>query len=198
MELRQRKPEDKRQTSKQQSGDAAASSSAPSVAAPPPKSKLQTLLIRSVVGIIMIIFFLLILWSDHAVVCLFVVSLQVFAFREFINLRYRQEKEKKLAAFRSLHWYGSKNPFTRVSAAATFRSPLQQYAIKISAINEVNMCIHRYFLFVTFFWVYGKAVLTWSTRWFPAERWPVVYELLIHRHNWHSFVLYTIGMILLW
>jgi predicted CDP-diglyceride synthetase/phosphatidate cytidylyltransferase len=115
MEVRQRKGQASNGGTKD--GDMASSKGPqPQSPPPPPKSKLQTLMIRSVVGIIMILSFLLILWSGHAVVCLFVFALQVVAFREFINLRYRQEKEKKLATFRTLHWYGSQFPFVAIIA----------------------------------------------------------------------------------
>lgn len=47
----------------------------------------------------------------------------------------------------------------------------------------------RYFLFVTFFWVYGQQILHYFHAHIPAY----VYDIVIHRHNWHSFVLYVVG-----
>eukprot|EP01122_Echinamoeba_exundans_P002311 TRINITY_DN1225_c0_g2_i1.p1 TRINITY_DN1225_c0_g2~~TRINITY_DN1225_c0_g2_i1.p1 ORF type:complete len:377 (+),score=71.02 TRINITY_DN1225_c0_g2_i1:63-1193(+) len=118
--------------------------------AAPPKSKFSTFMTRTIVGLIMIFAFFGILSAGHAVVCCFVVLLQVFTFREMINIRFREAKEKKLWGFRSLHWY---------------------------------------FLFVTFFWVYGQQVAHYFHNHIPA--W--IYDIVIHRHNWHSFVLYVVG-----
>jgi predicted lipid-binding transport protein (Tim44 family) len=70
-----------------------------------PKSKFSTFVTRTIVGLIMIFAFFGILSAGHAFVCCFVVLLQVFTFREMINIRFREAKEKKLWGFRSLHWY---------------------------------------------------------------------------------------------
>jgi phosphatidate cytidylyltransferase len=59
---------------------------------------------RTIWGSIMILTFAGILSSNHFLVCLFIVLLQIIVFREMINLRYIEAKEKQLWGFRTLHW----------------------------------------------------------------------------------------------
>lgn len=59
---------------------------------------------RSFWGIIMIAFFSLILYTDHILVCIFVVLIQMVVFKEMLHLRYTEAKEKNLKGFRALHW----------------------------------------------------------------------------------------------
>lgn len=94
--------ESKKTTPKKDSPPATPEAATP---AAPAKSKLSTFITRTIVGLIMIFAFLLILSAGHAFVCVFIVLLQIFTFREMINIRYREAKERKLWGFRSLHWY---------------------------------------------------------------------------------------------
>jgi hypothetical protein len=77
----------------------------------PPKSdkelaqeKYRKLVTRSFWGAIMISSFSGILYSNHYLVCFFVVILQAIVFREMINVRYTEAKEKNLKGFRTVHW----------------------------------------------------------------------------------------------
>jgi len=71
----------------------------------PPQSRWKKVGTRTVIGLFMIAFFSLILNSDHIVIALFVVLLQVGGFREVLNVRYNVDKEKQLYGFRSLNWF---------------------------------------------------------------------------------------------
>ena len=53
----------------------------------------------------MIAFFAMILYTDHLLVCVFVVLLQTIVFKEMLSLRYIEAKELHLKGFRALHWY---------------------------------------------------------------------------------------------
>ncbi|EFA83247.1 CDP-diacylglycerol synthase [Heterostelium album PN500] len=71
----------------------------------PPESKYKKLAVRSVIGAMMIAFFTLILSTDHFIVSLFVIALQLLVFKEMVSLRYIEAKEKKIPRFRTLAWF---------------------------------------------------------------------------------------------
>jgi len=71
-------------------------------------------------------FFALILYTDQLLVCLFVVLIQIIVFREMINLRYIEVKEKKLWGFRTLHWW-----FLFVTDFYVYGQPILQIAAKV-------------------------------------------------------------------
>jgi hypothetical protein len=60
---------------------------------------------RTFWGVVMMCGFVAILLSDHVLVSLFVVVLQVLVFKEMMYIRYQQVKEQQLWGFRTLHWY---------------------------------------------------------------------------------------------
>jgi len=60
---------------------------------------------RFIVGLFMLAFGFLLIMSDHAIIAVFVVSLQVFVFKEMTGLRYKAVKEQKLWGFRTLQWH---------------------------------------------------------------------------------------------
>eukprot|EP01132_Coremiostelium_polycephalum_P007832 gene7832-9646_t len=70
----------------------------------PASSKYKKLLVRSIMGAMMIGFFIIILSTDHFIVSLFVIALQLLVFKEMISLRYIEAKEKKIPRFRTLAW----------------------------------------------------------------------------------------------
>jgi phosphatidate cytidylyltransferase len=121
---------------------------------------------RSIWGLIMIIAWTGILYSDHYLVCLFVVILQIIVFKELIALRYAEAKEKNLYGFRTVHWF------------------------VFSLCSSSN--VSRYFLFVTFFYVYGVPFLQHSHRFFSNS---VTLELLLRYQIAISFALYVVGFI---
>jgi len=53
----------------------------------------------------MIAFFSIILYTDHLMVSIFVVILQVIVFKEMLAVRYVEAKERELWGFRTLNWY---------------------------------------------------------------------------------------------
>jgi phosphatidate cytidylyltransferase len=71
----------------------------------PPQNRYKKFVTRTIIGAIMIAIFTLILNSDHIIVGLFVIGLQVLVFREVLNVRYNALKEKELIGFRSLNWF---------------------------------------------------------------------------------------------
>ncbi|EGG18938.1 CDP-diacylglycerol synthase [Cavenderia fasciculata] len=71
----------------------------------PPQSKYKKLMVRSVMGAAMIFFFIGILRTDHFIVSLFVMALQLLVFKEMVSLRYVEAKEKKIPRFRTLAWF---------------------------------------------------------------------------------------------
>ncbi|GAM24789.1 hypothetical protein SAMD00019534_079640 [Acytostelium subglobosum LB1] len=71
----------------------------------PPESRYKKLAVRSVMGACMISFFAVVLSTDHAIVSLFVIALQLLVFKEMVSLRYIEAKEKKIPRFRTLAWY---------------------------------------------------------------------------------------------
>ncbi|KAN0011813.1 hypothetical protein ACTFIU_007384 [Dictyostelium citrinum] len=71
----------------------------------PPSAKYKKLAIRSVMGAFMIGFFTMVLSTDHFIVALFVIALQLLVFKEMIALRYIEAKEKKIPHFRTLNWF---------------------------------------------------------------------------------------------
>jgi len=116
------------------------------------QEKYRKFFTRSLWGSLMIIVFAVILLSDHFLVCLFVVLLQIMVFKEMIALRYQEAKEKNLPGFRTIHWY---------------------------------------FLFGTFFFVYGYPVLQKSVKLIPLR----TLEVFLRYHLAISFALYVIGFI---
>ncbi|KYQ91467.1 CDP-diacylglycerol synthase [Tieghemostelium lacteum] len=76
-----------------------------SSAADPPFAKWKKLIVRSIIGAFMIAFFALILNTDHFVVSLFVIAIQLLVFKEMISVRYLEAKEKKIPRFRTLNWF---------------------------------------------------------------------------------------------
>lgn len=48
--------------------------------------------------------FFCIVSTNHIVVSLFVIVLQIIVFREVISVRYREAKEKNLFGFRTIQW----------------------------------------------------------------------------------------------
>lgn len=71
----------------------------------PPVSPYKKFFTRIVMGAMMIGIFTVILNSDHIIVGLFVIGLQILVFREILNVRYDAVKEKELMGFRSLNWF---------------------------------------------------------------------------------------------
>ncbi|KAF2076853.1 hypothetical protein CYY_001820 [Polysphondylium violaceum] len=71
----------------------------------PPGAKWKKLLVRSIMGAMMIGFFTFVLNTDHFIVSLFVIALQLLVFKEMIGLRYIEAKEKKIPSFRTLNWF---------------------------------------------------------------------------------------------
>jgi phosphatidate cytidylyltransferase len=71
----------------------------------PPQSPYKKFITRTIMGTLMIGIFTLILNSDHIIVSLFVIGLQILVFREILNVRYNEVKEKELIGFRSLNWF---------------------------------------------------------------------------------------------
>jgi hypothetical protein len=69
------------------------------------QEKYRKFFTRTIWGSLMIFFFAFILYTDHVLVCVFVVVLQIIVFKEMIALRYTEAKEKNLWGFRTLHWY---------------------------------------------------------------------------------------------
>jgi len=101
----------------------------------------------------MIVFFAFILYMDHVLVCLFVVILQIIVFREMINLRYIEAKEKKLWGFRTLHWW-----FLFVTDFYVYGQPILQQSAKLLPISTLET-LQRYHLAVTFtFYITGFIV----------------------------------------
>jgi len=60
---------------------------------------------RSVAGLAMLVVFAAILNSNHYVISLFVVLLQLGVFREIISIRYHEAKERKLRWYRLIQWH---------------------------------------------------------------------------------------------
>jgi len=106
-DLRKRTKEPKRSSEKNTPTIAGDTDAAPKYVpkSSEPKSRFQSFMIRFIVGLIMIIFGFMLIMSDHAIIALFVVLLQVFVFREMINLRYKRVIEQQLWGFRSIHWF---------------------------------------------------------------------------------------------
>eukprot|EP01133_Synstelium_polycarpum_P005243 gene5243-6066_t len=71
----------------------------------PPVSRYKKLLVRSGMGACMITFFTFVLSTDHFIVSLFVIALQLLVFKEMVSLRYIEAKEKKIPRFRTLAWF---------------------------------------------------------------------------------------------
>jgi len=69
------------------------------------QEKYRKFFTRTIWGSLMIMAFALILYTDHTLVCVFVVVLQIIVFKEMIALRYTEAKEKNLWGFRTLHWH---------------------------------------------------------------------------------------------
>ncbi len=73
--------------------------------APPPKgSKLKKLATRCISATIMFLAFTAIVYTGHLTVAGTMILLQVFTFRELVNLRYIEAKEKNMPYFRTLQW----------------------------------------------------------------------------------------------
>jgi len=69
------------------------------------EKKKSSIIQRTIIGVLMGGFFwFLILGTNHIVISLFVVVLQVIVFKEVIGVRYREAKEKELWGFRTIHW----------------------------------------------------------------------------------------------
>jgi phosphatidate cytidylyltransferase len=71
----------------------------------PPVSPYKKVLTRVATGATLIGIFTLVLNSDHTIVSLFSLGLQILVFREILNVRYNVVKEKELIGFRSLNWF---------------------------------------------------------------------------------------------
>ena len=73
--------------------------------APPRKgSKLKKLATRCISATIMFLAFAAIVYTGHLTVAGTMILLQVFTFRELVNLRYIEAKEKNMPYFRTLLW----------------------------------------------------------------------------------------------
>eukprot|EP00026_Physarum_polycephalum_P007053 Phypoly_transcript_07106.p1 GENE.Phypoly_transcript_07106~~Phypoly_transcript_07106.p1 ORF type:complete len:373 (+),score=32.31 Phypoly_transcript_07106:451-1569(+) len=90
----------------------------------------------------MIAIFTLILNSDHIIVGLFVIGLQILVFREILNVRYNVVKEKALIGFRSLNWF-----FLWSSLFFLYGKPVLMFlAMKFSSVKSLV----RYHIGVSF------------------------------------------------
>eukprot|EP01114_Cavostelium_apophysatum_P008607 TRINITY_DN2120_c0_g1_i1.p1 TRINITY_DN2120_c0_g1~~TRINITY_DN2120_c0_g1_i1.p1 ORF type:complete len:415 (-),score=82.94 TRINITY_DN2120_c0_g1_i1:8-1252(-) len=69
------------------------------------EKKKKSIITRITVGCILMSGFIGILLTDHMIVSLFIVVLQVIVFKEVIALRYIENKEKNLWGFRTIHWF---------------------------------------------------------------------------------------------
>jgi phosphatidate cytidylyltransferase len=71
----------------------------------PPVSPYKKLVTRVVMGAMMITILTIVLNSDHIIIALTCLGLQILVFREILNVRYNVVKEKELIGFRSLNWF---------------------------------------------------------------------------------------------
>jgi len=86
-------------------GDATVKSDQLVNAAAEKEKKKSSIIQRTIIGSLMGVFFwFLILGTNHIVISLFVVVLQIIVFKEVISVRYREAKEKELWGFRTIHW----------------------------------------------------------------------------------------------
>jgi len=146
-ELRQRKPtQDSQDQMSEQKKQEEAERSAMQLA----QERYTKFFTRSFWGALMILVFGLILYTDHILVCFFVVLLQMLVFREMVNLRYVEAKEKKLYAFRTLHWW-----FLFVTDFYVYGQPVLFQFAKIIPLNALEL-MHRSHLAISFsFYVAG-------------------------------------------
>lgn len=70
----------------------------------PEQSKLMKFVVRMVSSIAMLTTMAAVLYAGHVVVCATLILLQALVFRELVNLRYIEAKEKEMPYFRSLQW----------------------------------------------------------------------------------------------
>lgn len=69
-----------------------------------PESKLQKVFVRTIMASAMSLFFLLVLQAGHFYCILLGFVTQIEIYRELVNVRYVEAKEKKMPYFRSLQW----------------------------------------------------------------------------------------------
>jgi phosphatidate cytidylyltransferase len=101
-------------------------------------------------GAIMILIFAAIIYTGHATLSVAVVLMQIIIFREMINLRYIEAKEKKLKGFRTLHWW-----FLFTTDFYLYGQPILHSWVKLIPFKYLEM-MQRSHLMISFsFYVIG-------------------------------------------
>lgn len=65
---------------------------------------LRKVLTRTITACVLIAFYMLVLWAGHLYCVLCVILTQMELFRELVNVRYVEAKEKQMPLFRSIQW----------------------------------------------------------------------------------------------
>jgi len=152
---------------------------------------------RTIWGALMIVFFGLLLYTDHILVCLFVILLQIIVFREMINIRYIEVKEKKLYGFRTLHWW-----FLFVTDFYVYGQPLLQQSAKLIPIRTLEFMARSHLAISFSFYVIGFIIFILTLKkglykyQFGQITWTLMTLLLVVGQS--HFILQNIFKGLLW
>jgi len=98
----------------------------------------------------MILIFSAIVYSDHTILCTAVVLMQIVVFREMINLRYIEAKEKKLKGFRTLHWW-----FLFTTDFYLYGQPILQSWVKLVPLKYLEIMQRSHLIIAFSFYVIG-------------------------------------------
>lgn len=166
--IRQRKKKDK---AKQEPQEPAAGST-------PPPNPWKKLITRMIMGSFMIAFFTLVLNSDHTIIALFVIALQVLSFKEILGVRYIAAKEKQLPGFRTLNWF-----FLGITLFFVYGKPallhlpfLQSFAVTVTRYHMLISFVLYCIGFVTFILTLQKGLYKYQ---FGQFTWTIMTLLMV-------------------
>lgn len=131
-EVRQRKKGEKKDKEPQE----------PAAGTTPPQNTYKKLITRIIMGAFMIGVFTIVLNSDHTIIALFVIALQILAFKEILGVRYIAAKEKQLPGFRTLNWF-----FLLITLFFVYGKPS---LLHLPFASNFAMLVTKYHMLITF------------------------------------------------